>query len=145
MTMHLNSLNTWHGEVKPTLRRRQLQVLKVLQALGDSTARDVMSATGQPSNVIHPRLGELRDLQYVREKGNRDIGGRKFTIYALTPLGIATDTSKVKDIKPAKKYYSKEDYKAVVREIYDYLSVNLSEPEKADLYTELRNFIATKE
>ena len=143
--MHKNSLEPWYGEVKPNLRKRQLQVLKVLKAIGGSgTARDVMSATGQTSNVIHPRLGELRDLEYVKEAGNKKINGRKFTIYKVTEKGESTDTEKVEDIKAAKKYYSKEDYKTIVREVYDHLATDLNPEESKELYEKLRLFLSTK-
>lgn len=146
--MHKNSLKTWHGEIKPTLRKRQLQVLKVVQHIGGKgTARDVMSTTGQTSNVIHPRLGELRDLGYLTEIGDKKIDGRNHTIYALTELGMSVNTDTVKDITPAKKYYSIEDYKQIVREVYDHLVAEqgLDQEKARDLYEDLRLFLAKKQ
>lgn len=145
MSMHQNSLATWHGEIKPHLRKRQLQVLKVYQNIIRGTARDVMAYTGQPNNVIQPRIGELRDLGYLKEIGDKLIDGRKHAILELTEKGMEIDTVAVKDIAPAKKYYSKDDYKKIVREVYDYLSKNLNEPEQAELYKDLKLFLATKE
>lgn len=144
--MHKNSLNTWYGEVKPDLRNRQLQVLKVVQAIGGKgTARDVMAATGQTSNVIHPRLGELRDLKYLAEVGDKKIDGRKHTIYALTELGMSVNTDKVKDLKPANKYYSKEDVKTIARRIYnDIEKRNPNDREYLSrVYESMRTYIAT--
>lgn len=143
--MHKNSLGAWHGEVKPTLRKRQLQVLKVMQRLERGTARDVMSATGQTSNVIHPRLGELRDLEYLKEVGDKKIDGRNHTIYALTEKGLNTDTSKVADIEPKTKYYSKDDVKVIARRIYNHIKTN----HPADsfyvdsVYEDMKSYIAT--
>lgn len=144
--MHQNSLNTWHGEVKPNLRKRQLQVLKVYQATKHSlTATDVMSITSRPRNVIHPRIGELRDLGYLVETGDKLIGGRKHALLTTTPAGEAIDTSKTPSITPETKYYSKEDYKKIVREVYDYLAVQRSAEDAKELYEELKAFIATKD
>ncbi len=142
--MHKNSLAAWHGEVKPTLRRRQLQVLKVYQNVGEATARDIMAVTGQSNNVIQPRIGELRDLGYLVEIGDKKIDGRKHAILKPTELGEHTDTSKVSDITPAKRYYSKEDYKKIVREVYDHLALQLSPEDQKELYEELKLFLATK-
>ena len=144
--MHQNSLETWHGEIQPTLRKRQLQVLKVYQAAKNSlTATDVMSITSRPRNVIHPRIGELRDLGYLVETGDKIIGGRKHALLTTTPAGEVIDTSKVDSITPEDKYYSKEDYKKIVREVYDHLAVQLNFKEQKELYQELKNFLATKE
>jgi len=104
-----------------------------------------MSITSRPRNVIHPRIGELRDLGYLVETGDKIIGGRKHALLTTTPAGEVIDTSKVDSITPEDKYYSKEDYKKIVREVYDHLAVQLNFKEQKELYQELKNFLATKE
>lgn len=144
--MHKNSLQTWHGEVKPTLRRRQLQVLKVYQQAGEATARDIMAITGRTNNVIQPRIGELRDLGYLVEVRDKKIDGRNHSVLKPTELGDSTDTSKVEDITPAKKYYSKNDYKHFARDFYDYMkkTYGLPEDKSSELYRDLRDYVGSK-
>jgi len=141
--MHKNSLEAWNDEVKPNLRKRQVQVLKVMQHLAEGTAKDVMNATGQPSNVIHPRLGELRDLGMLTENGDKKIDGRKHTVYVVTVKGMEVDTEQVADIQPANKYYSRGDYKAFARQYYDYMKPKLTPEEQEKLYSNLKTFIST--
>lgn len=142
--MHQNSLNVYHNEVKPTLRRRQLQVLKVYQKVGEGTARDIMAITGQTSNVIHPRIGELRDLGYLKEIGNKKIDKHNHAILKITEKGLAINTDEVKDIVPAKRYYSKEDYRHFCRNFYDYISPKISEENKTILYKQLQEYLTDK-
>lgn len=141
---HKNSLEAWHGEVKPTLRRRQLQVLKVYQRIGQGTATDIMAITGRPRNVIHPRVGELRDLGYLEEIGDKIIDGRKHAILRVTEKGDKIDTSGVEDITPAHRYYSKEDYRRFCREFYDFARTEASSEETDKLHARLTSFLATK-
>lgn len=142
--MHQNSLDTWHGEVKPTLRKRQLQVLKVYQKIGEGTATDIMAITGRPRNVIHPRIGELRELGYLQEVGDKVIDRHKHAILRITETGAAVSTAEIDDITPAKKYYSKNDYRTFCREFYDFTRTEATIEETEKLYARLVSFLATK-
>jgi len=105
-----------------------------------------MAITGQTSNVVHPRIGELRDLGYLKEIGNKKIDGRNHAILKITEQGDKIDTSGVKDITPAKRYYSKEDYKRFCREFYDFMQVSTptNTQNLSALHKNLVDFLATK-
>lgn len=142
--MHKNSLEVWRGEVQPTLRRRQLQVLKVYQRVGQGTATDIMAITGRPRNVIHPRIGELHKLGHLAESGNKMIGHRNHAILRVTEKGNAVDTSAIEDITPATRYYSREDYKRFCKEFQDFVEVRATDEQNADIYHLLGRFLVTK-
>jgi len=119
--MHKNSLHAYHNEVLPSLTKRQMQVLKVMQTVGRVTNQDLYSITGQTNNVIAPRTGELKKLGYIREAGDRKIGTRLHTIYEVTDLGMSVDTSKVRDLIPQERYYSYQDRHAIMVDFYDFI------------------------
>ena len=112
----------------------------------EGTATDIMAITGRPRNVIHPRIGELRELGYLEEIGDKVIDRHKHAILRVTSKGDAVSTVEVEDITPAKRYYSKGDYRAFCREFYDYLQVSYppNDPDVKRAYEQLRNFLATK-
>lgn len=126
MAVHKNSLHAYHNEVLPHLTKRQLQVLKVMQKVCRATNQDLYAITGQTNNVIAPRTGELRDLGYIKEAGDRKIGTRLHTIYEVTDLGMSVDTEEVRDLIPKERYYSYQDRDAVMRDFYDFVYPKLA-------------------
>lgn len=76
--MHQNSLFQWRKEVRPTLTKRQEEVLNVYKT-GDYTDEEVSIKLGYPINRISGRVGELIRLEKLRElsKDETKIRGRR--------------------------------------------------------------------
>jgi DNA-binding NarL/FixJ family response regulator len=81
-TMHINSLFQWRENVKPTLTKRQQEVLNVYEYGGGFTDEDVAEKLGYPINRISGRVGELIKLGKIRElkKEETKIRGRRVCV-----------------------------------------------------------------
>jgi predicted transcriptional regulator len=87
--MHPNSIDTYNKEVKPTLSKRQAEVLEVLKRFDKLTSFEVsmqLSITQErevPLNTISGRFSELRDKGLIEEAGKRTIKGNNFTVWKV--------------------------------------------------------------
>ena len=118
-----------------------------MQKVGDVANQDLYGITGQTNNVITPRTGELRDLGYIEKVGDKKINGRNHTVYRVTELGHSIDTSKVRDIAPAKKYYSKYEWLNICKELkmYSERRNGTGSINHDIVYQTLKDFLATKQ
>jgi len=67
------------------------------------------------------RTGELRDLGYIKEAGDKKIGTRLHTIYEVTDLGMGVDTERVRDLIPKERYYSHMEMHDILGRLYNFM------------------------
>jgi hypothetical protein len=84
-----NSIEVFKEKVKPSLTKRQSEVLEVLKRFDKLTSFEVsmqLSITQErdvPLNTISGRFSELRDKGLIEDVGRRNIKGNNFTIWQV--------------------------------------------------------------
>ncbi len=95
--MNHNSLEVYHNEVKPTLSKRQAEVLEVLKRFDKLTLFEIalqMSITQKREVFMHTisgRLSEMRDMELIIEAGRRSINGKSFTVWQIVKPKVVSD------------------------------------------------------
>lgn len=76
------SLETYFGEIQPTLGKRQKAVFDIIEKLGSSTNLEISRYSGIPINQVTPRTNELVKKGLVVADTKRECSVSHKTVYS---------------------------------------------------------------